>query len=77
MKYPLPLLVLSLCAFKAQAFISRAPSEPAGGNEATNRASFAFTSFHAMNVQALQPGGIGDAAAVNGCNCPFCTQLRR
>lgn len=76
MKYPLPLLVLSLCAVKAQAFTTRVPSEPVGGNEAENRASFAFTSFHAMDMQTLQPGGVCDTASVSGCNCPFCSQLR-
>ncbi len=75
MKYPLSLLVLSLCAAKAQAFTSRIPSEQTGKTEAATQASIAFASFHAMGVKTLRPG-ICDAVSVNGCNCPFCTQLR-
>ncbi|MFE8100836.1 hypothetical protein RBA63_12685 [Brenneria goodwinii] len=75
MKHPLSLLILSLCTVKAQAFTVKIPSEQTGKTEAATRASIAFASFHAMDVKTLQPG-ICDAVSVNGCNCPFCTQLR-
>lgn len=75
MKHPLSFLVLSLVAARAQAFTAQIPSEQTGNAEATTRASMAFFSFHSMNMKTLQIG-VCDAISVNGCNCPFCTQLR-
>lgn len=75
MKQQLSLLVLSLLATKAQAFTSKIPSEPAGSSDVAARASYAFATFHPMDVKNVQPG-LCNAVSVNGCSCPFCTQLR-
>lgn len=75
MKQQLSLLVLSLFAVKAQAFTSKIPSEPAGNSDVAARASYAFATFHPLDVKNVQPG-LCNAVSVSGCNCPFCTQLR-
>lgn len=75
MKQKIPLLVLSLCAAKAQAFTSKIPSEPSVNSDTAARASFAFATFHTLDTKNIQPG-LCNAVSVNGCNCPFCTQLR-
>ncbi len=75
MKQPLSLLMLSLFAVKAQAFTSKIPSEPAGNSDVAARASYAFATFHTLDVKNVQPG-LCNAVSVNGCDCPFCTQLR-
>lgn len=75
MKHSLPLLFLSLVAVKAQAFTARMPAEQTNGAEEAAETKAVFSAFHTLNVETLQIG-VCDAVSVNGCNCPFCTQLR-
>lgn len=75
MKKTLSLLMLSLCAAKAQAFTSKMPSAPARESDVAARASFAFATYHPLEVKNIQPG-LCSAVSVNGCNCPLCTRLR-
>ena len=75
MKHPLSLLFISLVAVKAQAFVAPTPAKQMDKTADEAKAGAAFSILHAMNVDTLKVG-VCDAVSVNGCGCPFCTQLR-
>ncbi|QTF10832.1 hypothetical protein HC231_15025 [Brenneria izadpanahii] len=64
------LLFLLLVAAKAPAF--QAKIAPSG--EANNIENALYQS-PAMTIQTIHPG-VCSAVSINGCGCPFCTQLR-
>ncbi|WP_241898826.1 hypothetical protein [Erwinia sp. OLFS4] len=70
-KMQLSAAVLVLAAGKAGAFQARV-SMPEGNNASQRLAAFKIVLADGRSFQI----GVCDAHSVNGCNCPFCTQLR-
>lgn len=71
----LSVLFLSLVAAQASAFQAKIAQPDAAGLRNSDEAKRSFSSFTPMALQTIHPGQC-DAASVNGCSCPFCTQLR-
>ncbi|POY58884.1 hypothetical protein PB70LOC_02239 [Pectobacterium versatile] len=67
MKKGLSVLFLSLVAAQASAFQAKIAQ--------SDEAKRTFSGFTPMGLQTIHPGQC-DATSVNGCGCPFCTQLR-
>ncbi|GKW43424.1 hypothetical protein LOZ86_14125 [Pectobacterium parvum] len=71
MKKGLSVLFLSLVATQASAFQAKIAQSTETGLRNIDEAKHTFSGFTPMGL----PGQC-DATAINGCGCPFCTQLR-
>ncbi len=76
MKNTLPLILLSFMSAKAAAFQAKMPPIAPTSASATSKLASPFVGFHALDRQNIKPGDVCAAFSVNGCQCPFCTQLR-
>ncbi|WP_405077661.1 hypothetical protein [Pectobacterium versatile] len=75
MKKGLSVLFLSLVAAQASAFQAKIAQSNDAGLRNIDEANRTFSDFTPMGLQTIHPGQC-DATSVNGCGCPFCTQLR-
>ncbi|WP_350316894.1 hypothetical protein OHK33_07195 [Pectobacterium aroidearum] len=75
MKKGLSVLLLSLVAAQASAFQAKMVQSTESGLRNIDDAKRAFSGFTPMGLNTIHPGQC-DATSVNGCGCPFCTQLR-
>lgn len=76
MKLKLSLALLAFIATHAAAFQAKIAPESQPTANGASAAEQPFNGFHLMALQAQRPGGQCAAASINGCSCPFCTQLR-
>ncbi|MEH2920072.1 hypothetical protein ACFFL1_02825 [Samsonia erythrinae] len=75
MKKSLSVLCLSLVAAQASAFQAKITQPNDGGLRDAGEAKRIFVGFTPMGLQTIHPGQC-EATSINGCNCPFCAQLR-